>query len=159
PRRLEEREPLLMRLAHRVHSPILRLCMEHKAAVLGIALCVLVVAFGLIAPTLGGEFIPQLSEGAFAVNVVRLAGTDLDEPIRANTRMERPIPKGSPEEGRHFWSRTGTAEIATDPMGVELTDFFISLTPRERWKKAKTQEELGELLKRELRNLPGQKFS
>lgn len=53
--------PLLMRIAHRIHSPILRLCMEHKWAVLGIVAGMLVVAFGMIAPYLGAEFVPRLS--------------------------------------------------------------------------------------------------
>ncbi len=85
PKKIAEREPLLMRLAHAVHAPILRLCMNHKLAVVGFALCLLVEAFGMIAPNLGSEFVPRLSEGAVVVNVVRLAGTDLDESIRSNT--------------------------------------------------------------------------
>ena len=47
-----------------------------------------------------------------------------------------------PDEIETIWSRTGTAEVATDPMGLEMTDMFITLKPRERWKRAKTQEEL-----------------
>ncbi len=139
PRRIEEREPLLMRLAHRIHNPVLRLCMEHKVLVIGFALCVLLVAFGLIAPNLGSEFVPRLSEGAVAINVVRLAGTDLDESIRNNTQMEKAILAAFPNEVQHVWSRIGTAEIATDPMGVELTDLFITLKPRDQWTKAHTQ--------------------
>ena len=63
PRKIEEKEPLLMRLAHAIHNPILRLCMHHKFFVVGFAACVLVVAFGMIAPHLGAEFVPRLSEG------------------------------------------------------------------------------------------------
>ena len=159
PKKIEEREPLLMRLAHRLHAPILRLCMDHKLVVIGFALCVLVVAFGMIAPNLGSEFVPRLSEGAICINVVRLAGTDLDESIRANTKMEQAILKAFPDEVEHVWSRIGTAEVATDPMGVELTDVFITLKPRHRWKKAKTQAELTELIEKELRDIPGQRMA
>ncbi len=159
PKRVEERVPFLMRVAHRIHNPILRVCMEHKVAVIGITLGVLVVAFGMIAPYLGAEFVPRLSEGAIALNVVRLAGTDLDESIRLNTQMERAILAEFPEEVQHVWSRIGTAEIATDPMGVELTDVFISLKPRDQWQKAHTQAELTELLEKELRSLPGQRLA
>jgi cobalt-zinc-cadmium resistance protein CzcA len=159
PKRLAEREPLLMRLAHRVHAPILRLCMHHKAVVIGFALCVLVVAFGMIAPNLGSDFVPRLSEGAIVINVVRLAGTDLDESIRANTQMEKAILSEFPDEVEHVWSRIGTAEIATDPMGVELTDMFITLKPRARWQKAHTQEELTARIERHLREGPGQRLS
>ncbi|MHB1425289.1 MAG: efflux RND transporter permease subunit [Gemmataceae bacterium] len=159
PRRIEEREPLLMRLAHRIHNPILRLCMEHKVIVIGIALCVLVVAFGLIAPNLGSEFVPRLSEGAITINVVRLAGTDLDESVRMNSHLEQALRAAFPDEVEHVWSRIGTAEIATDPMGVELTDLFITLKPRDCWRKAHTQAELTELIEKEVRDQPGQKIS
>ncbi|HEY7159371.1 MAG TPA: CusA/CzcA family heavy metal efflux RND transporter, partial [Gemmataceae bacterium] len=159
PKKIAEREPLLMRLAHRIHAPILRLCMNHKLFVVGFALCVLVVAFGMIAPNLGSEFVPRLSEGAIVINVVRLAGTDLDESIRANTQMEKAILKTFPDEVEHVWSRIGTAEIATDPMGVELCDVFISLKPRHQWKKASTQAELTELIEKELRDMHGQRLA
>ncbi len=157
PKRIAEREPLLMRVAHRIHAPILRLCMHHKLLVIGFALCVLVVAFGMVAPNLGSEFVPQLSEGAIVINVVRLAGTDLDESIRANTKMEQAILKNFPDEVDHVWSRIGTAEVATDPMGVELCDVFITLKPRHPWKKARTQAELTDLIEKELRDMPGQR--
>jgi heavy metal efflux system protein len=156
PRKMKEREPLLMRIAHRIHAPILRLCMNQKMVVIGLALCVLIVAFGMIAPNLGSEFVPRLSEGAICINVVRLAGTDLEESIRANTQIEKLILKAFPHEVEHVWSRIGTAEVATDPMGVELTDVFITLKPRHEWTKASTQAELSERIEMELRDIPGQ---
>jgi heavy metal efflux system protein len=156
PRKMKEREPLLMRIAHRIHAPILRLCMNHKMVVIGFALCVLIIAFGMIAPNLGSEFVPRLSEGAICINVVRLAGTDLEESIRANTQIEKLILKAFPNEVEHVWSRIGTAEVATDPMGVELTDVFITLKSRHEWTKANTQAELSERIEKELRDIPGQ---
>ncbi|MBX9580661.1 MAG: CusA/CzcA family heavy metal efflux RND transporter [Gemmataceae bacterium] len=159
PKKVEAREPLLMRLAHVGHAPVLRLCMNHKLTVIGFALCVLVVAFGMIAPHLGSEFVPRLSEGAVAINVVRLAGTDLDESVRSNTVMEKAVLAAFPDEVDHVWSRVGTAEVATDPMGLELTDTFITLKPRSRWTKARTQEEVTTLLDRELRNHLGQRLA
>ncbi|MCE9554254.1 MAG: CusA/CzcA family heavy metal efflux RND transporter [Planctomycetes bacterium] len=159
PKRLSEREPWLMRIAHRIHAPILRFSMNHKPAVIAFAVMVMFVAYVLIAPNLGSEFVPRLSEGALAINVVRLAGTDLDESIRYNTLMEKAVLKEFSDEIDHVWSRVGSAEIATDPMGVELTDLFITLKPRNQWKKAKTQNELAELIDKELRQLPGPRLS
>jgi cobalt-zinc-cadmium resistance protein CzcA len=159
PRRVERREPVLMRLAHAIHNPILRLCMGYKFVVVGLSLGVVGVAFGMIAPHLGSEFVPRLSEGALAVNVVRLAGTDLEESVQLNTRMEKAILAEFPDEVAHAWSRVGTAEVATDPMGVELTDLFVALKPREGWKKARTQAELTARLERLLRELPGQRLA
>src|SRR5262249_25316889 len=53
----------------------------------------------------------------------------------------------------------GTAEVATDPMGVELSDMFVTLRPRERWKRARTQDELATAIQRELRDMPGQRLA
>ncbi|MSR31852.1 MAG: efflux RND transporter permease subunit [Gemmataceae bacterium] len=153
------REPLLMRLAHAIHGPILAFAMRFKLTVLAFAALILFAAFALIAPNLGSEFIPKLSEGAIALNVVRLAGTDIDDSVRINTFMERAILKAFPNEVKHVWSRIGSAEIATDPMGVELTDIFLSLKPRAQWKNARTQEELTRLLEKLLRDFPGQSVS
>jgi cobalt-zinc-cadmium resistance protein CzcA len=100
PRRIEEREPLLMRLAKRLYAPMLHVTMRYKWAVLGVTAGVLVVAFGMIAPHLGSEFAPRLSEGAVTVGVVRLAGTDLEESIQANTRMEKTILEPPAHAGR-----------------------------------------------------------
>lgn len=158
PKKVEEREPFLMRIAHAIHYPILQFAMHHKLAVLGFAASVLIVAFGMIAPHLGSEFVPKLSEGALVVGVIRLAGTDLEESIRANTQTEKAILAAFPDEVENVWSRVGTAEIATDPMGIELTDIFITLKPRLLWKKARTQSELTTQLERLLRETKGVKL-
>ncbi len=152
-------EPLLVRLIKRIYRPILHFTMHQKFAVIGFALGVLVIAFGMIAPNLGTEFMPQLSEGAVAINVVRLAGTPLDESIRFNTQMERALIDAFPDEVAHVWSRIGSAEIATDPMGLELTDVFVTLRPRSQWRMATTQSGLTELFQQTLRDLPGQRLA
>lgn len=158
PRRMEERDPLMVRLCRWLYAPVLRFVMRHNIAVLGMALCVLAVAV-IVARGLGAEFIPRLSEGAIVANVIRLAGTDLDESVRYNTQMEKALLAAFPDEIRYVWSRTGTAEVATDPMGVELTDIFMSFTPRSQWKRALTQAELVERIQRELRDMPGQRVA
>ncbi|TXT38199.1 MAG: heavy-metal exporter HME family, partial [Planctomycetota bacterium] len=141
------------------HYPVLQFSMHHKTAVIAFAAAVLAVTYGMIAPNLGSEFVPRLSEGGIVVAIVRLAGTDLEESVRGNTAMEQIILKNFPDEVQHVFSRIGTAEIATDPMGVELTDMFITLKPRSQWTKASTQAELTELLEDKLKDLSGQKIS
>ncbi len=148
-----------MRIAHAIHNPLLRFSMEHKFGVIAVAVGILAVAFGFIAPNLGSEFIPTLSEGAITINVVRLADTPIERSIEENTKIEQAILQQFPDEVQHIWSRIGTAEIATDPMGVELTDVFISLKPRLKWQKAKTQAELTELIQKEVRPFLGPRFS
>ncbi|MCE9544140.1 MAG: CusA/CzcA family heavy metal efflux RND transporter [Planctomycetia bacterium] len=160
-RQREEHEPLAMRAVKWAYMPLLHAAMRYKVAVIGFAVTVLIVAFAMIAPNLGSEFVPRLSEGAIAISVVRLTGTDLDDSIRYNTLMERAIHKEFPNEVEHVWSRIGTAEIATDPMGTELTDMFITLRPRSQWKHkgARTQAELTTLIEHHLRDMPGQKLA
>jgi cobalt-zinc-cadmium resistance protein CzcA len=155
PKRMEEKDPWVVRLARRLYEPVLRLALRFRAVVVALAVAVLVFTV-MLARGLGSEFIPRLSEGAIVLNVVRLAGTDLSESVRYNTRMEKALLAAFPDEIRHVWSRIGSAEVATDPMGVELTDVFVSLTERSRWRKATTQAELVELMQKEIRDLPGQ---
>jgi cobalt-zinc-cadmium resistance protein CzcA len=159
PKRISEREPLLLRMIKAAYVPILHWTMRHKGVVLAFGATVSAVAFGMIAPNLGAEFIPRLSEGAIALGTVRLAGTSLEESIATNTQVEKVLLAAFPDEINHVWSRAGTAEVATDPMGVELTDVFITLKPRGAWTKAKSQDELATLIDRELRVIPGLKFA
>jgi cobalt-zinc-cadmium resistance protein CzcA len=159
PGRIHEREPFLAVLARRMYAPVLHLTMRYKGAVIGLAAMVLLVAYGFIAPNLGAEFVPRLAEGAIAINVVRLAGTDLEESIRANTQLERALLAEFPDEIEHVFSRIGTAEVATDPMGVELTDVFITLKSRNRWRRASTQAQLTERIEESLRHIPGQRLA
>lgn len=155
PEHMEEREPLVVRLARWFYAPVLRAAMRFPLAVLGLALAASFVAV-LIARGLGSEFIPRLSEGALVINVRHLPGTSLEEVNRSNTVMEQLLLAEFPDEIEHIWSRSGSAEVATDPMGVEETDCFIALKPRGAWTKASTQDELVEKMERAVRILPGQ---
>src|SRR5690606_7822606 len=119
PKNLQEKEPLLIRILKRLYAPVLRFTMHHKTFVIGTAVLLLVSVFGLVAPNLGSEFQPRLSEGAITINVVRLAGTPLEESMRYNTQMEQVLLEKFPDEIDQVWSRIGTAEVATDPMGTE----------------------------------------
>lgn len=117
---------------------------------------VLLSATAYQATRLGGEFIPRLSEGAIAINVIRLAGISIGQSVDYNTRIEHLLKAKFPDEIRHIWSRIGTAEVATDAMGTELTDIYVSLTPRAQWVRAQSQAALAEAMQAELADLPGQ---
>jgi cobalt-zinc-cadmium resistance protein CzcA len=158
PRKIKERDPWIVRAFRWSYRPVLRSVMRQRVAVIVLAVGVLGAA-GMVATGLGSEFVPRLSEGAVAINVVRIAGTDLDESVRYNTEMEKALVAAFPDEVEHVWSRVGSAEVATDPMGVELTDIFVTFRPREHWKRATTQAELVELIKREFRDMPGQRIA
>ena len=159
PRRVEEADPWVIRAARWLYRPVLHAALRHRLAVLGVALGCLGVGV-LILRGLGMEFVPKLSEGAVVIGIVRLPGTDLEEALRYNTRMEKILLAKFPDEVRSVWSRCGTAEVATDPMGPEETDFFITLKPRNRWRKEiRTQDELVDQIREEFKALPGQKLS
>ncbi len=154
PRRLNEREPWLVRLAHRCYAPVLEWALRRRAATLLGALVLIVAALGL-ATRMGGEFLPKLGEQALAVSTVRLAGISVEEAVALNVRLERELLARFPDEIEHIWTRLGTAEVATDPMGIELSDFFIALKPRDQWKHARTQPELVEAMRGVFNKVPG----
>ena len=136
------------------YRPLLLYALGRPRRILGIAVAVLLVA-GAIATRLGSEFVPRLREGAIAINTVRLAGVSLDESVRYGTRIEQALLAAFPNEIERIWSRTGTAEITTDPMGIEVTDVFVMLQPRRNWERADTQEELATAMAASLESFPG----
>ncbi|CAN92896.1 cobalt/zinc/cadmium efflux RND transporter,permease protein, CzcA family [Sorangium cellulosum So ce56] len=154
PRRMKERENVLVRLLKRAYRPALQLALRWRWAVLaGAALLLGNAAF--LATRLGAEFVPRLREGTLVANTVRLSGVSAGESIRYGTRLERVLLDRFPDEIERVWTRTGTAEVATDPMGLELSDMFITLKPREAWKRAATQDELVQAMESELAGMPG----
>jgi len=153
PKKLADRDPLIVRLAKRAYAPMLRYVLNARAAVLS-ATAVALVGAAWIAPNLGAVFIPRLSEGAIVINTVRLAGVSIEESIRYGTKIEQVLLTSFPDEIKDIWSRTGTAEVATDPMGIELTDVFITLHPRTQWKKTSTQAELVLMMEGKLATMP-----
>ena len=153
PRKLKDRDPLLVRLAKRVYAPMLRYVLSARGVVLS-ATAVALVSAVWIALHLGAVFIPRLSEGAIVINTVRLAGVSVEESVRYGTQIERLLLESFPDEIKDIWSRTGTAEIATDPMGIELTDVFITLHPRAQWESAGTQAELVLMMESKLASMP-----
>jgi cobalt-zinc-cadmium resistance protein CzcA len=158
PRRIEQRESWLVRVAHRLYAPALDFAMRRRAVTLAGA-SVLVALAGIVALRMGREFLPKLGEGAMAISTVRLAGVSVDEAMAYNSRIERLLLAEFPDEIENIWSRLGTAEVATDPMGIELTDIFIALKPRGAWKKARTQSELVAKMDAVTRTLPGMGFA
>jgi cobalt-zinc-cadmium resistance protein CzcA len=147
----------LERLCLRAYGPVLSLGLRQPVAVVLLAL-VAVIAAGLGATRLGSEFIPRLREQAIVINTVRLAGVSLEESLRYGTRIERLLLTEFPDEIQHIWSRTGTAEVATDPMGLELTDIFMTLTPRKQWTRGRSQDELVQEMSRVTEGLPGMRL-
>ena len=157
PRRAAEKENHLVAALQRGYAGALRWALARPVLVLVVA-GVLLVNGAFLATRLGSEFVPRLREGAIVINTVRLAGISVDESVRYGTRIERALLEAFPDEIERIWTRTGTAEVATDPMGVELSDVFLNLTDRSRWKKARTQDELVQAMEARLSSFPGMRM-
>lgn len=112
--------------------------------------CVSVVGFKF----LGGEFIPSLEEGDFAVEMSMSQGTSLSQMVESCTKAEKLLKKEYPEI-KQVVSRIGSAEIPTDPMPVERADIMIALKPKAEWTSAKTTPELMEKMEESLSAIPG----
>lgn len=112
--------------------------------------CVSVVGFKY----LGGEFIPSLEEGDFAVEMSMSQGTSLSQMVESCSKAEKLLKKEYPEI-KQVVSRIGSAEIPTDPMPVERADIMIALKPKAEWTSAKTTPELMEKMEETLSAIPG----
>jgi len=153
----QEKETFLIKKLHHIYPRLLSPLMQRPKKVVLICL-LLLMATGLVASRMGAEFIPQLDEGALAVQIFRLPSVSIEESLQGSTRFEKVLLEFP--EVTTVISKTGRPEIATDPMGVELSDVIIMLRPRSEWKTAKTKEALiGKIASRLEETLPGLGFS
>ena len=145
------RETWLVRTVRRFYGPLLSLAIRHRFFTFSAAAIVFVISLGL-GRQLGTEFLPKLDEGDLVINAWRLPSISLSESLASTTRLERLL-KRFPEV-EDVVSRTGSPEVATDVMGIELSDVFVNLRPRSEWKTARTKagliEKMSEAIEREL---------
>jgi cobalt-zinc-cadmium resistance protein CzcA len=128
--KVSEKENWFMRLAHRAYLPLLDLAIRLRWAVV-VAAVALVVVSGYAATRMGGEFIPSLDEGDVAIQAMRIPGTSLTQSLDMQIALEKRI-LAIPEV-KDVFARTGTAEVATDPMPPSISDGYVMLKPREQW--------------------------
>jgi cobalt-zinc-cadmium resistance protein CzcA len=158
---VEEREPRFMGLIKRLYLPVLNATFRHRALTLGLALAA-VAAGGLLFAGRGAEFLPQLGEGSYALHMIRPVNTSLDQSIAFQEKAEEVI-KAFPEV-EHVFSRIGTSEVATDPMGVNISDTYLMLRPQDSWPAAgegrprSPEELLAAILARLNLEVPGQAY-
>jgi cobalt-zinc-cadmium resistance protein CzcA len=152
-----EKENRLMGWAHRAYEPLLERVMHAKPLVLTFA-AVTIVLTGLLATRLGSEFVPSLNEGDFAIQALRIPGTSLSQSVAMQQQLENTLKAKFPEIERVF-ARTGTAEIAADPMPPNISDGYVMLKPESEWPQPrKTREQLVAAVKAEVAKLPGQNY-
>src|SRR3989344_3002780 len=155
--RVSEKENFLLGYAKRLYAPLLDRVMGAKTLVLTIA-AVAVVLCGLIATRMGSEFVPNLNEGDFAIQALRIPGTSLSQSVQMQQQIERTLKEEFPEIERIF-ARTGTAEIASDPMPPNISDGYIMLKPVDEWPvPRKTRDELLAAIQGVLGKIPGNNY-
>ena len=155
--RVSEKENFLLGYAKRIYAPLLDRVMSAKTLVLTIA-AVAVILCGLIATRMGSEFIPNLNEGDFAIQALRIPGTSLSQSIAMQQQIEKTLKAKFPEIERIF-ARTGTAEIASDPMPPNISDGYIMLKPMAEWPEPrKTRDELLAAIQEVIGKIPGNNY-
>ncbi|WP_089041414.1 CusA/CzcA family heavy metal efflux RND transporter [Pseudomonas fluorescens] len=137
--KVKEEENFVMRSARRVYDPVLNWVMVRRPLVFGLAALTIVVS-GLVASRMGSEFIPSLSEGDFAQQALRVPGTSLTQSVQMQQQLEKTLLAQVPEIERVF-ARTGTAEIASDPMPPNISDSYVMLKPKDQWPNPKKSRE------------------
>ena len=132
-------ETRLMRIVRRVYAPCLRWAQTRPVWPVTLAVGLFLLSLGL-GSRLGLEFVPRLEEGDLAVQVWRLPSVSLSESVATSLEIERVLRRFP--EVTQVVTRTGSPEVATDPMGVELSDVFVILKPRREWVTARTRDDL-----------------
>ena len=155
--RVAEKENRLMEWAKTRYEPALRASLGNAPVV--IAFAVVSVLFSLaVASRLGSEFVPNLNEGDFAIQALRMPGTSLTQSVEMQKQVEARLMAKFPEIERVF-ARTGTAEIASDPMPPNISDGYIMLKPMEKWPEPrKTRDELLAAIREEADQVPGSSY-
>lgn len=146
----------IMGFCYRIYEPILKLAMQTRVTVVTITAVLFVIAF-LVFRNLGGEFIPTLEEGDFAVETRVITGSSLSNTIKATTKAEKILLANFPEV-LQVVSKIGSGEIPTDPMPVEAADLMIILKDKSEWVSASSREELANKMAEALEVIPGVTF-
>ncbi len=157
-RKFSEKDAFLVRWCKRGYGPLLKGAMSRPRLVLLSA----IGTFGIglvIASNFGAEFVPKLDEGDMAVQAIRLPSVSLERSIEMTTAIEKALIKEFPQEVKSVISKTGRAEIATDPMGIEASDIFVMLKPHDEW-RYESKDELVAAMKDVLeKRIPANNFS
>ncbi len=153
---LKEKENFLVRFAKRLYEPLIRSTLKFPWLAI-IASTLAVIASLLLFSRLGEEFIPTLDEKDIAMHAVRIPSTSLSQSTEMQLEIENTLIK-LPEVA-YVYSKTGTAEMASDPMPPNVSDTFIILNPREKWPNPDlSKEELIKKVEEAVTKLPGNNY-
>jgi len=153
---IEEKDNAIVRYSKQIYAPVITWAIKFRLAVLSSAL-ILVALVSVLATRMGTEFIPNLDEGDIAIQALRIPGTSLSQSLEMQFQLEKAVLE-IPEVKTYF-SRVGTAEVASDPMGPNISDGYVMLKERSDWPDpTKTKAELLNDIGEQLALLPGNAF-
>jgi len=154
--KVSETENIVMRAAKRIYLPLLARAIAFPKTV-ALMTAVIVVASGFAATRMGGEFIPSLDEGDVALAAIRIPGTSLTQSLDLQMALEKRVQQLP--EVKEVFARTGTAEVATDPMAPSMSDGYVMLMPRSAWPNPeKPKAELVEEIEKAANDIPGSNY-
>lgn len=143
-----------MNLITSLYLPFLKFVLRMRYPVIAGGIALLMISFFYFGK-LGSEFIPQLDEGDYAVEVRMLPGTSIPQMIRSGELINERLAKAFPNEIKSCTGKIGTSEIPMDPMSMEEMDMILTMYDKENWKKCRTRREFENLLEKELSQIPG----
>jgi heavy metal efflux system protein len=146
----------IMDFFQNIYKPMIHLALKRKAAVLITAVLMFIFSIAVFM-RMGGEFIPTLDEGDFAVETRVLQGSSISQTIEAALRAAKILQSKFPEI-KEVIGKVGSGEIPTDPMPVEACDVMIILKDKSEWTSAETRDELAEKMSKALEDIPGVTF-
>lgn len=147
----------MMDFFYRKYRPMIKGALNHKFIIVVSAVILLAIS-AFIFTRMGGEFLPTLQEGDFAVETRVLTGSSLSYTVDAATKAGEVLLRKFPDEVKEVVGKIGSSEIPTDPMPIEACDLMVILNPREEWTKAKSQDELADKMSEALKVIPGVTF-
>ena len=153
---IEEKDNVIVRCAKGFYTPVLEAALKLRLPVLAIAIS-FVLFCGWLTTKMGTEFIPNLDEGDIAVQALRIPGTSLSQSLDMQFQLERAVLQVP--EVKTFFSRVGTAEVASDPMGPNISDGYVMLKDRQDWPNPdKTKAQLIVGIQQKMALAPGNAF-
>ena len=154
--KIEEKDNFIVRSAKRIYAPVLETALRLRVLFVAGAV-VFVLVCGFIATRMGSEFIPSLDEGDLAVQALRIPGTSLTQSLDMQFQLEKAVMEVP--EVKTYFSRVGTAEVATDPMPPSISDGYVMLKDKKDWPDPnKTKAEVTAEIEKKLESLPGNVF-
>jgi heavy metal efflux system protein len=154
--KIEEKDNRIVVKAKEAYTPTLDFALKRRVPIL-VGAVVFVIFSGWLSTRMGTEFVPNLDEGDIAVQALRIPGTSLTQSLDMQFQVEKAVMKVP--EVKTFFSRVGTAEVASDPMGPNISDGYVMLKDRKDWPDPDVSKaDVLEAIEEQLAKVPGNAY-